>query len=217
MRIQQVPVYTFSELSDDIKEKVVNRFREHVFSTNYDYEHILEDACDIGALLGFDMRQSRSTSAKTGEVFCNKSIYFSGFWSQGDGACFESSYRYAKKAGEFVKKYTGGTDEALVHIAERLRSLQKRHFYSLRGRTMQYGRYNHAYSMRFDMECDCKRCGGYAPDADSEDEFREICADFARWIYRRLEQEFDYQSSKEVITETIEANEYEFYEDGGIA
>jgi hypothetical protein len=37
---------------------------------------------------------------------------------------------------------------------------------------------------------------------------------FCREIYRALETEYDYLTSEEAIIETIEANEYEFTEDG---
>jgi len=217
MRLQTIPVYSFAELSDEAKQTAFNTFRQHAFSDSCDWEFIFDDACEIGEILGFDLRQTRHTSAQTGNVTWKPSIYFSGFCSQGDGACFESSYQYAKKAGAAIHKFTGGTDETLVDIANRLQALQKRHFYSLRGRTNQHGRYNHEYSMRLELECDCKTCGGYAPDANSEDEFREICADFARWIYGRLESEYEYQCSEECLTDMIEANNYEFHEDGSIA
>lgn len=41
--------------------------------------------------------------------------------------------------------------------------------------------------------------------------------DFARWIYKQLEPDWDYQTSDEAIEESINANEYEFTADGKIA
>lgn len=38
--------------------------------------------------------------------------------------------------------------------------------------------------------------------------------DFADWIYERLSDEYDYQTSDSAVEETIRANEYEFDEDG---
>jgi len=38
--------------------------------------------------------------------------------------------------------------------------------------------------------------------------------DLARWLYRRLEQEYEYRTSDEVVDETIIANDYTFTESG---
>lgn len=50
--------------------------------------------------------------------------------------------------------------------------------------------------------------------ADAEDAVSEALRDLARWLYRRLEREYDYLSSDEAVDETIEANEYTFTEAG---
>ena len=42
----------------------------------------------------------------------------------------------------------------------------------------------------------------------------ELLRDYMHWIYKRLNAESDYMMSDEAITETIEANEYEFTVDG---
>ncbi len=49
------------------------------------------------------------------------------------------------------------------------------------------------------------------------DAIEQALKDFAYWIYKQLEQEYDYQNSDEQIDESIRANEYEFDEKGGIA
>ena len=45
-------------------------------------------------------------------------------------------------------------------------------------------------------------------------EFLELMRDFAEWIYRGLEQEYDWRQSDECVDESMESNEYEFTEDG---
>ena len=47
-----------------------------------------------------------------------------------------------------------------------------------------------------------------------EDEITECLRDFANWIYKQLERDYDYQNSDDAVAETIEANDYEFTEDG---
>ena len=206
MRTVEKTLYRFHELSDAAKARVLNKAREGVFQESYEWEHIFDDAVMVGREMGFDLMQKRVT-LMNGQWRPAPSIFFSGFWSQGDGACFESRYGYRKGAANAVP-------EALQNVAERLKAMQKPHFYQITASTEQWGHYNHEYSMAIDMSCDCKRCQGYGPGAEVEEEFREICADFARWIYRMLEAEYDYQSSDECLIEMIEANEYEYDEDG---
>ena len=50
-----------------------------------------------------------------------------------------------------------------------------------------------------------------------EDDANQIVSDFADWIYRALETEYDYLMSDECVEGDIRANEYEFDEDGNRA
>ena len=50
--------------------------------------------------------------------------------------------------------------------------------------------------------------------ADAEDTVTEALRDLARWLYRQLEREYEYQTSDEVTDEAILANEYTFTGDG---
>ena len=213
MRIVETPIFTFDELEDRAKDAALSRLRENAFTDSWDWDHIFEDAATIGDLLGFDLRQ-KFVKTMDGSGRYAPAIFFRGFCSQGDGACFESTYRYAPGAEDAITAHCGGTDKTLVAIAARLQAMQKSHFYKLRATTVQSGHYCHEYSMRINMECDCARCQGYAPGAETEEEFKEICADFARWIYRNLEKEYEYQTSNEALIEVIAMNEHEFYEDG---
>ena len=38
----------------------------------------------------------------------------------------------------------------------------------------------------------------------------DLMRDFAEWIYRSLEQEYEYRLSDEAIEDTIRANDYQF-------
>lgn len=213
MRVLETPVFTFDELNDRAKAAALSRLRENAFEGPWDWDHIFDDAAAIGDLLGFDLRQ-KFVKTMDGSGRYDPAIFFSGFCSQGDGACFESTYRYAPGAEDAITAECGDTNKTLVAIAARLQAMQKPHFYKLRATTKHSGHYYHEYCMSIDMECDCARCQGYAPGADTEEEFKEICADFARWVYRQLEKEYDYQTSDEALIEVIAMNDYEFYEDG---
>lgn len=47
-----------------------------------------------------------------------------------------------------------------------------------------------------------------------EDEITQLLRDFADWIYEQLEIAYDWENSDDNVAEIIEANGYEFTEDG---
>jgi hypothetical protein len=68
------------------------------------------------------------------------------------------------------------------------------------------------------MEVNVEYAGDDYRDVSAvEDDVTELMRDFARWIYRALEREYDYQNSDEAVDEMIRANGYEFEEDGARA
>lgn len=73
------------------------------------------------------------------------------------------------------------------------------------------GRYCHSRSTTIDV---------YANDEEAytnqNEEVEELLRDFMNWIYRQLEQEYEYLTSDEAIAETIRANEWKFRENGKI-
>ena len=50
--------------------------------------------------------------------------------------------------------------------------------------------------------------------ADAEEAVIEALRDLARWLYRQLEQEYEFQTSDAVVDEAVVANEYTFTETG---
>lgn len=188
-------LYTFDELDEQAKQRAIDKFREH----NLDYawwEFVYEDAKTIGALMGITVDR----------------IGFSGFSSQGDGAHFEGSYKYISGAAKAVAQHTGGTDTEIVRIAAELQRIQKGHFYRVTATVKHRGHYQH--EMCTDIYVDD---GGLGNSHGTEDAIKEVLRDFMRWIYKRLETEYDYLQSDEQIAETIKANGYEFHEDGAMA
>ena len=210
MRTKEIPVYTYAELSDTAKEQVCSWLSQDI-----DYDCVYEDVATIADLLGIDIRQTRKTLMGGGHRY-DPTIYWSGFWSQGDGACFEGTYKYKKGSVKAVKEYCG--DKEVHRIAESLAEIQKRYSYKLTASCKHRGHYQHSGCMQVEVEIDSDN--DYSDSAtwrNSEDTVIQCMRDFADWIYQRLEKEYDYQTSDEVIAETCEANGYEFYEDGSIA
>ena len=104
MRVVETNVFQYDELDDRAKERAREWYSRHVFEDSCDWEFVYEDAAEVADILGIDLRQRRVQLMGGGHRY-EPSIYFSGFWSQGDGACFEGTYRYAKGATKKIREY----------------------------------------------------------------------------------------------------------------
>ena len=202
MRVIEKEIFKYEELDDRAKDKAKDWYRQFVFNDSCDWEFVFEDAVQAADILGINIDHRRGSR--------EPAIYFSGFWSQGDGACFEGSYRYAKGATKKIREYAP-QDTELHRIADELQSIQRRNFYKLCARMTHSGRYSHSGCMdasvwHYDDQ--------YRDIGDAEDDIAQLMRDFADWIYDQLEKEYEYQCSDNVVEESIIANEYEFDEDG---
>jgi len=188
MRQEQVNVYKFSELSDDVKEKVLDKFRD--IETMHEYwDFIFENF-------------KEDNKFEVGE------IYFSGFSSQGDGAMFEySDYDW--------KGWVNG-----LSLPEWKKRVLLACDVSVSG--VHRGNYYHYNTCSHDCDIDlpgmythdnvCKFIGDFAEQFEQhiKDEYKSLCSD----LYRALEREYDDLTSDETVKESIEANEYEFFQNG---
>lgn len=206
MRTIEKTVFQFDELSDDAKEKAREWYRE---GDEFYSECVYEDAATIADILGIDLQQ-RPVKLMNGQTRYDPAIYYSGFWSQGDGACFEGSYRYKAGAARAIREYAP-QDAELHRIADQLQDVQRRNFYRLRATCEHSGHYYHSGCMSVDIYRNDDR------PHDAEDDITQLLRDFADWIYDRLEDEYEHQSADETVDWNIRANEYEFYENGEIA
>lgn len=208
-RVMETTVYKFSELSDRAKERARDWFRQG--DLDYDWwEFIYEDAAHIADLLGIDLRTKR-VKLMNGDVRYDPCIFFSGFCSQGDGACWEGTYSYKRGSVKAVKEYAP-QDRELHRIASGLYDIQRRYFYKLSARCSHRGHYSHSYCMDIDVDF-----GDFNYNKDTDEELTQLLRDFADWIYKQLNSEYDYRMSDEAVDEAIESNEYEFNEDGSRA
>lgn len=209
MRTVESTVYRFDELSERAKERAREWYRNASIGDEFYAESAIEDAATIADLLGINLRQ-RPVRLMNGGTRYEPSIYYAGFSSQGDGACFECAYSYKPGSVAAVIAHAP-QDERLHRIARDLAAVQKTAFYSLAATSTHTGRYSHEYSMSIDVED--TRVGRY-PTAEQEEAISEALRDFARWIYRQLESEWEYVNADEQVDETIRINEYEFDEEG---
>ncbi len=210
MREITLTVCSFEELSDKAKQAARENFR---FSEEIDFdianEIVEEDSKYIGKMLGIDVTK----------------LYWTGFHSQGDGASFEGTYKFKAGAVEAIKAEMP-TDEKIHLIAEDLEF-----FYNKYNETFELvapkdipehtyitvkcdrSHYCHANTMDFEIAND-----EYETSPFVDDDYLEVVGnslrDFANWIYKRLNDAYDYQNSDEGMDEYFEDSEIEFFEDG---
>jgi hypothetical protein len=194
MEQHTITTYSFNELPEDTQEKAIEGLYD--LNTHYDWwENVYEDAKTIAALMGIDITN----------------IYFSGFSSQGDGACFEGSYEYKKGSVKAIKEYAP-VDKELHRIAEAFQDIQRPNFYQVTSTIKHSGHYYHQHC----TDISTGRLDDVAWTDAAEDDMPEVLRDFMHWIYRTLEKEHEYLTGEEAIKETIEANAYEFTENGDL-
>lgn len=186
-------ILQFDELAEPAKEKARQWYRDASAQDDW-WAFVVEDAGTLAALMGWAV----------------DNIYFSGFWSQGDGACFIGRMGYAKGCAKAVKAYAPG-DTELQRIAVEWQALQARHFYKLSAVVTSTGaRYTHENTVGFDVRRDGEGVG-----ANLESAAAKIGRDFMRWAYRQLEKEHEWRNADDQVDDNIRANEYEFDENGG--
>lgn len=186
-------IYNFDELSDAAIVRAREWYREGGLEYEW-WDDTFADAKICLAFLGFEITN----------------IFFSGFASQGDGACFEGRWRAVDvKTVKAMKKHAP-QDITLHVLASTFRKLSKSYpgaAFSVK----HHGHYSHEFCTAFTF--DDEGLPDYVKDGP-EDQLTDAARDAMCWIYRQLEQEYDYLTSDEQVDETIRANEYEFTEDG---
>jgi hypothetical protein len=208
MPIQKtITLYTYAELSPR------NWWLQCRDSNDFDF--VVEDFERVCGIIGVELRH-RTYRTVGGGSGTEPAVRW-GLYSQGSGASFEGSYRYAKGAAKAIREYAP-QDEKLHRIADRLQALQAAWGYRLTA-TMADGPgsnfYPHSGTMSVEVDFDRDVPQAREPQAnETEAELVQLMRDLGDWLYRRIEEEDDYQTSDEYIADAMEANEYTFTEDG---
>lgn len=211
MQVIETKVFEFDELSDKAKEKARAWYREGDWDQFWS-ESVIEDLVQIAALMGIDIN-TRTARTMGGKDIQEPCVYWSGFWSQGDGACFEARLSYRKGCTAAVKAYAP-KDKKLHEIAAAWTKAQRPHGFNIIGTVKHSGHYSHEYCTTFEFEHKEKGWDYDKLDAAAEDALIEPVRDLMRWLYRQLESEYEYHNADEQVDDNIRANEYTFTEDG---
>lgn len=201
-----ITVYEFNELDDRAKNYARDWYRQSAFDCDW-YDFVFSDFETICKILGIVLRTS-PVSLVGGSERDEPQILFTGFSSQGDGACFAGTYAYQPGSSTAIRAHAP-RDLELHRIADALRDIQRRHFYQLSADIRHRGRYCHEYSMEIAIERDGLDISNLA-----EEMIIEALRGLARWFYRQLEREFEYLTSDPAVDEAISINEYSFLENG---
>lgn len=211
-------IYKFDELSDKAKEKARDWWRdcENRSGSNYWSEGVIEDAKQCADRLGIDIAQ-REFKTMGGGTGYEPKIWWTGFSSQGDGACFEGTWEWPQGQTQTFEariKEHAPLDEKLHHIALTLDDLQQRHSHRLKAVVKHSGHYYHSGCT--DIEVSKIDDEGNEEDFDNDTyiEVKSALRRFMDWIYGQLEKEYEYFMSDEQIDEAIRCNDYEFFENG---
>ena len=205
--LTQEDVCTFDELSDSAKETARDWMRDcEIEDFGQDTESLYYSALAAAKILGieFDDKGKRS----------EPDIRWSGFNSQGDGASFVGSYSHSPNSPARIRSEFP-TDTALHAIANGLDAIQNG-FRLLTGHrlnasvTQDSNQYMHSRSMSVSVEDHEAEFGDEDIDVEVEDKILDLMRDFADWIYKGLEAEYDYRLSDENIEERIGDGEYQF-------
>lgn len=206
--------YRFSELSDRAKQRALDKHYASFEPYTDWYHSVYEMAIEDGKEKGFGIDE----------------IQFSGFWSQGDGACWEGYINLKKWATTTASDPSDPKLLMYMEIAEDGWAIEEVKI--MRDRIS----YHHEGTMKLITELSC-----YARDdtdlmasglfegkpvlslweaigSDFLDELEkdilESAKDYARKIYRMLEGEYEYLTSDEYISEMCDANDWFFNEEG---
>ena len=199
-------LYTFQELSPEAQQKAIEAYQERAGVYDDSEEGVYDYAAAIADIMGLDIN---TRQGKNGNYSPN--IYYSGFWSQGDGACFEGTYSFKAGSVKAIKAYAP-QDTELHSIALALQHAQAANFYKVSATIKHRGHYYHSGCMAIELEHQDDSCR----DIKNEDDFKQAFRDFADWIYSSLETEYNYETSEEAAREYLQ-DDTEYTIDGARA
>ncbi len=184
--------FTFDELQGRAQDKALSWFAEAESQDAYWSEDVIENA-KLDAPAGFRVEE----------------VLYSGFWSQGDGASWKGRVDLEKycEANSLIEIMPLIDQDAIENTAS----------------VTQSGRYVHDNTMQVEVYSHPGYAEGVASDevdriaSDLQDVLLSEVRDYAKEIYRKLEEAYNYYTGPEALKESAEANGWRFYQDGEFA
>lgn len=212
MKTITLNLYTIKELDQDARQKAFDDNRFFNVDDNFWYESVLDDFCEVCRIVGVDLRP--------------EDISFSGFSSQVDGSTFELTIDVpAFIRGIRRKLWKGYAPNLDFEIPDSICNHHVMLFLELGlistiAKTKRPGR---GYWLEFSSEYDWSGKEGVEyPNIIRELEKMEswlayTLKIFNKYLYRSLEEIYNYYTSDQSLKDAFEANEYLFTADGKMA
>jgi hypothetical protein len=231
MRTIETTIYQFDELSDEAKKEALDKCRNWSVEDGDWWEYLFDSRVEQWAEKGYSVSP--------------KDIHFSGFSSQGDGACFKGTFRFDHAKTATLLPCDLVTKINLFNGRMRLIGNSNTIDLEISGGIGTSGRYSHSGTMSVDKidiypmpsnlnycnmgECDCLPgwpgvCDEREAISDAieasyhtvEEAIKEEARGLADELYSDLEKEYEWLTSDEQVAEMIRANDREFDEEGNL-
>lgn len=193
MRTASVNVYQFGELSDKAKEKAREWYRGCIDSS--DFEGAKEVITTAAVMCGFQPKVN---------------LWWGVGYCQSDFARIEAKWRAEDVKADELRKESP-QDQRLGQIAEQFAEIAKLFPKAYATTKERYVVDDDEFDPDEELSSDDKT---EALKSEARQSLRVAIQSFNQWAYDTLRKESDYLHSDEYVDETIEANEYEFTEDG---
>jgi len=185
MQTHSITTSSFEELTPKAQEYAINTNRD-INTDDYDwYKHIIEAQQEMLASYWF----------------LDSKILFSGFYSQGGGACFTCANVDLEK---LIPKLSLSDEET--------KALNSTLFNCVVYRTGPSNLYSHEYTATFNFDFTYETPQSLRLAFQNKAE--ELRISLCKQIYKELENEYDYLCSDEQVKRALIDNEYEFLADG---
>jgi hypothetical protein len=207
MRTTKQKVYTIDELDEAARERALDSIREG--QADYDWWDTTYDQFvdEWKGVIDFNTKPVKLMSGKTRY---DPEIFFSGFWSQGDGASFYGTigvYDYLKITKQLTKYRSLAKASAGENYTWKIEEIP------------HGGGGCHSGYMTID---------GYDWDGFENEraanQYSALVPEVKQWVrgladdlYNRLQSEYEWLTSEESCLDSISANGYVFYESGKFA
>jgi hypothetical protein len=207
MKTIQLNLYEFAELEENAKQKAIEADRY----INVDYhwwDVIYDDFIAICQTIGITVDKA--------------TIFFKGFYSQGDGSGFVAEIDLPELLeGIVAKKWKGYApklelDLPLPEIDRRVLKLVRE---SKLDTAPQITHPHRGYYVKAELNENLPYSFHGYPQIEKqldllEDGLIKIAEILNRFLYKSLESEYEYQTGDQAVTDAIEANDYWFTADG---
>ena len=197
-----VYIMNYKELSDEAKEHAYQEFKEYRTTDTYWWEPVFEDW--DARLQGVGI----STSIEQ--------MHFSGFHSQGDGACFTGRIylREFLEAHPDLKKEHARLYIAVIPFDDRGAACE---YFDIELTRVGGSHYNHentvhlgTWDLNILPELDDEEGEDYERlIIDAEADIEEQCREYMRQLYRDLEKEYEYMQSIECFLEEVDYKDFD--------